>query len=116
MPGKVTITGMIMALLFVYGGAEAQKIEVGLLAGGSGYMGDLNPSRYQRYTDLAFGGLLRWNINPRNSVRFSFLHCRVQGNDARSDDSYRIRSEEHTSELQSLMRISSDVFCFTKKH
>src|SRR3546814_10834998 len=25
------------------------------------------------------------------------------------------RSEEHTSELQSLMRISSAVFCFTKK-
>src|SRR3546814_5376337 len=26
----------------------------------------------------------------------------------------RIRSEEHTSELQSLMRISSDVFCLKK--
>src|SRR3546814_5549118 len=28
---------------------------------------------------------------------------------------YRIRSEEHTSELQSLMRISYAVFCLTKK-
>src|SRR3546814_2480147 len=27
-----------------------------------------------------------------------------------------IRSEEHTSELQSLMRISSAVFCLEKKH
>src|SRR3546814_4612694 len=27
-----------------------------------------------------------------------------------------IRSEEHTSELQSLMRISSAVFCLTKKN
>src|SRR3546814_8709993 len=27
-----------------------------------------------------------------------------------------IRSEEHTSELQSLMRISSAVFCVNKKH
>src|SRR3546814_6643597 len=26
-----------------------------------------------------------------------------------------VRSEEHTSELQSLMRISYDVFCLTKK-
>src|SRR3546814_8926295 len=26
------------------------------------------------------------------------------------------RSEEHTSELQSLMRISYAVFCFTRKH
>src|SRR3546814_4149463 len=29
---------------------------------------------------------------------------------------YAARSEEHTSELQSLMRISSAVFCLTKKH
>src|SRR3546814_1691026 len=28
---------------------------------------------------------------------------------------YRVRSEEHTSELQSLMCISYAVFCFTKK-
>src|SRR3546814_3906894 len=28
----------------------------------------------------------------------------------------RARSEEHTSELQSLMRISYAVFCLTKKH
>src|SRR3546814_7030029 len=28
---------------------------------------------------------------------------------------YASRSEEHTSELQSLMRISYDVFCFKKK-
>src|SRR3546814_3221156 len=27
-----------------------------------------------------------------------------------------LRSEEHTSELQSLMRISYDVFCLKKKH
>src|SRR3546814_3312940 len=30
-------------------------------------------------------------------------------------DGRRRRSEEHTSELQSLMRISSAVFCLTKK-
>src|SRR3546814_2714761 len=29
---------------------------------------------------------------------------------------WRIRSEEHTSELQSLMRISYAVFCLTKKN
>src|SRR3546814_6250441 len=31
------------------------------------------------------------------------------------DDSRRPRSEEHTSELKSLMRISYDVFCLKKK-
>src|SRR3546814_4094962 len=33
----------------------------------------------------------------------------------RSDEPHRRRSEEHTSELQSLMRISYAVFCLTKK-
>src|SRR3546814_8215373 len=33
----------------------------------------------------------------------------------RGDNLYRIRSEEHTSELQSLMRISYAVFCLKKK-
>src|SRR3546814_2247082 len=31
-------------------------------------------------------------------------------------DDRAVRSEEHTSELQSLMRISSAVFCLKKKH
>src|SRR3546814_1771167 len=34
---------------------------------------------------------------------------------ARSDGGFEGRSEEHTSELQSLMRISYAVFCLTKK-
>src|SRR3546814_5003257 len=32
------------------------------------------------------------------------------------DDAGAVRSEEHTSELQSLMRISYAVFCLKKKH
>src|SRR3546814_4547211 len=34
----------------------------------------------------------------------------------RGEPGYRERSEEHTSELQSLMRISYAVFCLKKKH
>src|SRR3546814_7838888 len=41
----------------------------------------------------------------------------VQRDDDREDTvRNRLRSEEHTSELQSLMRISYAVFCLTKKH
>src|SRR3546814_5237714 len=32
-----------------------------------------------------------------------------------AEDPLTVRSEEHTSELQSLMRISYDVFCLKKK-
>src|SRR3546814_9119244 len=40
------------------------------------------------------------------------LACAVRGDGVRRD---RRRSEEHTSELQSLMRISYAVFCLKKK-
>src|SRR3546814_2343110 len=73
-------------------------------------------------------------IHERRSRRLSgkavFMDSRLRGND-RKDDSPRIaallhakgggvglaqqRSEEHTSELQSLMRISYAVFCLKKK-
>src|SRR3546814_9104543 len=43
----------------------------------------------------------------------------ANGNSQRVGDlfrNYRMRSEEHTSELQSLMRISYAVFCLKKKN
>src|SRR3546814_1405563 len=46
---------------------------------------------------------------PLTSI--SWLACR-ESHSSRSD---RLRSEEHTSELQSLMRISYAVFCLQKK-
>src|SRR3546814_5484613 len=36
--------------------------------------------------------------------------------DEMRDEAARVRSEEHTSELQSLMRISYAVFCLKKKN
>src|SRR3546814_3009352 len=43
------------------------------------------------------------------------LWGRVDGRSDRSDGDHQARSEEHTSELQSLMRISYAVFCLKKK-
>src|SRR3546814_9970672 len=47
-----------------------------------------------------------------------FETCQIAGNQARgivAGKSVRQRSEEHTSELQSLIRNSYDVFCLNKK-
>src|SRR3546814_5970651 len=41
--------------------------------------------------------------------------CALRAGPAHTDDSGIRRSEEHTSELQSLMRISYAVFCLQKK-
>src|SRR3546814_2575166 len=39
----------------------------------------------------------------------------MQGTTQKMNEKYQQRSEEHTSELQSLMRISYAVFCLKKK-
>src|SRR3546814_6505799 len=50
-------------------------------------------------------------LNGQMSVAVALKGGRFAGSEAR----YRGRSEEHTSELQSLMRISYAVFCLKKK-
>src|SRR3546814_5717016 len=56
-------------------------------------------------------GLCELEESPSQRSRFyRGEHVHLPGNRAE-----RTRSEEHTSELQSLMRISSAVFCLKKK-
>src|SRR3546814_6572161 len=43
------------------------------------------------------------------------VECDVAAGDMQAPGRARLRSEEHTSELQSLMRISYAVFCLKKK-
>src|SRR3546814_10061740 len=53
------------------------------------------PSRFDRHTNM--------------------LRGQLAGSSGSKHDISSVRSEEHTSELQSLMRISYDVFCLNKK-
>src|SRR3546814_4075946 len=50
------------------------------------------------------------SINPYRGCEHGCIYCF-----ARPSHAYLGRSEEHTSELQSLMRISYAVFCLKKK-
>src|SRR3546814_4163812 len=70
--------------------------------------------------DDAFGGTIQGRplkrtlrfVDPRRDKECP--DCGSGGRLARGDKA-RLRSEEHTSELQSLMRISYAVFCLKKK-
>src|SRR3546814_1790751 len=65
-----------------------------------------------------------WMLNLQSGIHFhkvesSILRCGIHnkfnGTSSNITNSSRSRSEEHTSELQSLMRISYAVFCLKKK-
>src|SRR3546814_7632613 len=59
----------------------------------------------------------RWRKRRRNQgvLRGVSLRVRYDGGVLSPDDRHGFRSEEHTSELQSLMRISYAVFCWKQK-
>ncbi len=71
--------------LFLGGpGASAQDIEVGLTGGGCYYLGDLNPGKHFMNTQLAYGVLVRYNIDNRWSVKLSAMRGTVKGDAAQS--------------------------------
>jgi hypothetical protein len=55
--------------------------EFGFFAGGSYYMGDLNPSKPFLMTRAAFGALYRYNFNPRIGVQVHAFNGNVAGDD-----------------------------------
>src|SRR3546814_20237485 len=79
------------------------------------------PPRSTR-TDTLFPYTTLFRSHSRDGAQRDAWHGRdhhhQQGDDADHADlgRYRRRSEEHTSELQSLMRISYAVFCLKKKN
>src|SRR3546814_2874794 len=90
------------------------------------------PRSTRTYTLFPYTTLFRSGVNPRKAltnlkdrasdsdVEIAFFHFADLDREeavakARGDLPVKPRSEEHTSELQSLMRISYAVFCLTTK-
>src|SRR3546814_10878776 len=90
MISKTVLATMATALLAATGTAHAFQIDTG------------NPN-----LSLRWDNTLRYNLGMRVDKRNDKI-----ANSATTDEG---RSEEHTSELQSLMRISYAVFCLQKK-
>lgn len=75
-----------MTLLLSVAGVNAQDdiylLEAGPLAGASFYMGDANPTTLYKNTGAVAGAVLRYNINPRLSLKADLARCKISGNTA----------------------------------
>src|SRR3546814_3458414 len=82
----------------------------------SDWSSDVCSSDLRCVRDLVRRASSRSRVSGSTMKRRSMCAKGVLGlNDRRRDRGNRKRSEEHTSELQSLMRISYAVFCLKKK-
>lgn len=76
---------VVLLFLCLNGLAFPQIIEIGAMAGGSFYIGDLNPAPRFSLIQPAFGGVFRYNFDPRWALKASLLSGKLQGADSLSN-------------------------------
>ncbi len=64
--------------------ASCQEFEIGLIGGGSYYLGDLNPGTHFQNMQLAYGLEARYNINTRWAVKLSGIRGKIKGSSSQS--------------------------------
>ncbi|MFV0541711.1 MAG: DUF6089 family protein [Aestuariibaculum sp.] len=84
---------LIISLFCVFGNhlCTAQINELGIILGGSNFIGDVGATSYIAPNEFAIGGIYKWNRSKRHSYRFSVLFTDLKGVDAKSDDPRRIQ-------------------------
>jgi len=83
--------------------SSAQTMEVGINAGASGYMGDLNTNDPLDFSGIAYGAFVKGNLDPYWAVGVHFNHGKIKDNDFLSDDaSFRNRNINFSTPLNEL--------------
>ncbi len=79
------------------------RSELGVIAGGMTYIGDLKPYEIHKDIHLSLGMVYRYNINPRTAFRANFLYGNVSADDAKSSIStFRDRNLNFHSDIYEL--------------
>lgn len=82
---KNSILVLLLMLTFPFVG-HSQSWDVGVLAGGSGYMGDLNPVKPYEMNHLGYGAFVRRNFDGYWSLRVDVNHGKISAADSLSDN------------------------------
>src|ERR1035437_2477783 len=80
---KFLISALFFLIVFT---VSAQTWEVGGFAGGSGYIGDLNPVKYYKLTNMAFGAQLKRNLDGYWALKLSLMQGKISAADSLSDN------------------------------
>lgn len=76
---------IIVVLLCALGKINAQTYEVGLFAGGANNIGDVGRTNYVLPSNIAFGGLFKWNKAKRYAWRASVIYGKFTADDSKSN-------------------------------
>jgi hypothetical protein len=79
---------LVFLVLFPLIASSQRKSDIGIFAGTSYYMGDLNPSKHFYLPGIAIGPMFRYNFEPRNSIRFSAIYHGLNGDTNKYGDPY----------------------------
>ncbi|SDE11309.1 hypothetical protein SAMN05421636_103286 [Pricia antarctica] len=80
---------LIVLLLCAFGQLDAQTYEVGIFAGGANTIGDVGRTNYVLPSDIAVGGLFKWNVSKRYAWRASMIYGKFTADDSKSSTSSR---------------------------
>jgi hypothetical protein len=98
---KLILAGLFLLIFSLFPQLiQAQrKSDIGLSGGTSYYMGDMNFTRHFHMPAASGGALIRYNLNPRNSFRFSAIYGSLRGSDPVLNDDYSTINSFNTSIL-----------------
>lgn len=102
-------TGILFILLLLGIASSAQKsFEVGLFGGGSYYLGDINPVKHFVQTDVAFGGLIRYNLNPRWALKASVYRGKIKADDniTKANTSRQLGFESNITDVSAIVELN----------
>lgn len=88
------IFGLFIGLLTL-SSVKAQTYEIGLIAGGVNYIGDVGATTFINPNTLAFGGIARWNRSTRHSFRGTVMLTKLKADDIDSHESRRNQRGYH---------------------
>ncbi len=84
------LKSLIIVMFFVQP-ITAQTYELGLMAGGANFIGDVGATTYIAPNKLAVGAIGKWNRSKRHAFRASFLYAKLYADDSKGDTRRKAR-------------------------